>query len=84
MESVTRNHAKIQDGSGASVFVSTSEYAKFASKKLPSSTYKGNITAIVGWYNDKDAVVSSSKIYHQLTLRSLNDLGKGFEGYLAE
>ncbi|MFA5045115.1 MAG: DUF5689 domain-containing protein [Paludibacter sp.] len=75
---------EIQDGSGASVFVSTSEYAKFASKKLPSSSYKGNITAIVGWYNDKDAVVSSSKIYHQLTLRSINDLGKGFEGYLAE
>jgi len=74
---------EIQDGSGASVFVSTSEYAKFASKKLPASTYKGNITAIVGWYNDKDATASSSKIYHQLTLRSIKDLGKGFEGYLA-
>lgn len=74
---------EIQDGSGASVFVSTSEYAKFASKKLPASTYKGNITAIVGWYNDKDATASSSKIYHQLTLRSIKDLGKGFEAYHA-
>lgn len=72
---------EIQDGSGASVFVSTSEYAKFATKKLPASTYKGNITAIIGWYNDKDAVPSPSKIYHQLTLRSIKDLGKGFEGY---
>ena len=41
----------------------------------------GNITAIVGWYNDKDAVIAPSKIYHQLTLRSLGDLGKGFEGF---
>ncbi len=72
---------EIQDGTG-SVFVSTSEYAKFATKKIPASTYKGNITAIIGWYNDKDAVASNSKIYHQLTLRSINDLGKGFEGYL--
>jgi len=74
---------EIQDGSGVSVFVSTSEYAKFASKKLPASTYKGNITAIVGWYNDKDATPSPTKIYHQLTLRSIYDLGKGFEGYHA-
>ncbi len=73
---------EIQDGSGVSVFVSTSEYAKFALKKLPASTYKGNITAIVGWYNDKDATPSNTKIYHQLTLRSLSDLGKGFENYL--
>jgi len=73
---------EIQDGTG-SVFISTSEYAKFASRKLPASSYKGNITAIVGWYNDKDATPSPSKIYHQLTLRSIKDLGKGFEGYQA-
>lgn len=71
---------EIQDGTG-SLFVSTSEFASFAKKKLPSTMYRGNITAIVGWYNDKDASISSSKTYHQLTLRSLNDLGKGFEGY---
>ncbi|MEI8086163.1 MAG: DUF5689 domain-containing protein [Paludibacter sp.] len=71
---------EIQDGTG-SIFVATSEFANFANKKLPSSMYKGNITAIVGWYNDKDVSINSSKIYHQLTLRSLNDLGKGYEGY---
>lgn len=74
---------EIQDGTG-SIFVSTSEYAKFASKPLPPSSMRGNITAIVGWYNDKDATHDSSKIYHQLTLRSLKDLGKGFESYLAQ
>lgn len=71
---------EIQDGTG-SVFVATSEYSKFATYKLPSSTIKGNITAIVGWYNDKDATIDPTKIYHQLTLRSLNDLNKGFESY---
>lgn len=74
---------EIQDGTG-SIFVSTSEYAKFASKPLPPSSMKGNITAIVGWYNDKDVPRNPSKIYHQLTLRSLKDLGKGFEDYLAQ
>jgi len=74
---------EIQDGTG-SMFVSTSEYSKFANTKLPSSTYRGYITAIVGWYNDKDVSISSSKIYHQLTIRSLDDLGKGFEGFHSE
>jgi hypothetical protein len=74
---------EIQDGTG-SIFVSTSEYAKFASKPLPPSSMRGNITAIVGWYNDKDETHDSSKIYHQLTLRTLKDLGKGFESYLAQ
>jgi hypothetical protein len=71
---------EIQDGTG-SVFIATSEYSKFAALKLPSPTLRGNITAIVGWYNDKDVVVSSTKIYHQLTLRSISDLGKGFERF---
>lgn len=74
---------EIQDGTG-SVFVSTSEYSKFANKPIPESSNRGNITAIIGWYNDKDATASSSKIYHQLTLRSLSDLGKGFESFHAK
>lgn len=71
---------EIQDGTG-SVFISTSEYAKFATYKLPDSSNRGNITAIIGWYNDKDFPASGSKIYHQLTIRGLDDLGKGFENY---
>lgn len=71
---------EIQDGTG-SIFVSTSEYAKFATKPLPTSNHRGNITALVGWYNDKDEVLFSSSIYHQLTIRTLSDLGKGFEAY---
>lgn len=75
---------EIQDGTG-SVFISTSEYSRFAKRPLPGSQYKGNITAIVGWYNDKKTDINPTKItteiYHQLTLRSLKDLGKGFENY---
>lgn len=68
---------EIQDGTGSSV-IATSEYAKFAQRRLPASTYKGNITVIVSWYRDK----ASSAGNYQLTLRTLGDLGKGFEGYL--
>jgi len=75
---------EIQDGSGFSIFISTSEYSKFATYKLPTSNYRGNITSIVGWYNDKDVPFSQSKIYYQLTMRGLFDLGKGFEGYHQE
>jgi hypothetical protein len=75
---------EIQDGTG-SVFVSTSEYAKFAMLNLPSSGNRGNITALVGWYNDKKPAVnpnlSTTEIYHQLTIRSLKDLGAGFESF---
>lgn len=71
---------EIQDGTG-SVFVSTSEYAKFATKPIPTSNHRGHITAIIGWYNDRDQVLFSSSIYHQLTIRTLNDLGQGFEAY---
>lgn len=74
---------EIKDPSGASIFVSTSEYAKFATKPLPASSVKGNITAIIGWYNDRDTQLSSTKIYHQLTIRRMSDLGKGFEAYHA-
>lgn len=73
---------EIQDPTG-SIFVSTSEYAKFAGKKIPPSSFVGDITAIVGWYNDKDVTLNKSKTYHQLTLRSIKDLGKGFEKYLS-
>jgi len=71
---------EIQDGTG-SLFISTSEFSKFANNVLPTSNYKGNITAILGWYNDKEMSINSNKIYHQLTLRKLSDLGKGFEDY---
>lgn len=78
---------EIQDGTG-SIFVSTSEYSKFADTKIPDSSNRGNITAIVGWYNDKkpaiNPTVSTTEIYYQLTLRSLDDLGKGFESFHAE
>lgn len=70
---------EIQDGTG-SIFISTSEYASFATKPLPASSIKGDITAIVGWYNDR-ATFDPTRIYHQLTLRTLSDLGKGFEAY---
>jgi hypothetical protein len=77
---------EIQDGTG-SIFISTSEYSKFATKKLPDSGNRGNITAIVGWYNDKypgvNPTQSTTEIYHQLTIRSLDDLGKGFEQFHA-
>ncbi len=74
---------EIQDGTG-SIFVATSEYSKFADKPLPASNYVGNITAIVSWYNGSDNNPSAPSIFYQLTLRSLEDLGKGFEGYLEE
>lgn len=78
---------EIQDGTG-SIFVSTSEYSKFATYKLPSSSNRGNITAIVSWYNDKkpavDPTKSTAEIYFQLTIRTLSDLGKGYESYHAE
>lgn len=71
---------EIQDGTG-SIFVSTSEYARFAKNRIPEPTIKGDITAIVGWYNDRDVRLIEKKIYHQLILRSLQDLGTGFEAY---
>lgn len=66
---------EVVDGTG-SIFVSTSEYARFATTRLP--TGKGSITAIVGYYNDKDIALVEGKIYYQLTLNSLKDLGSGF------
>ena len=78
---------EIKDPSGT-IFISTSEYSKFATYKLPSSGNIGNITAIVGWYNDKKPNVNpasvTTEVYHQLTLRGIFDLGKGFENYKAQ
>lgn len=62
---------EITDGTG-SIFIATSEYARFANKKLPTGT--GDIVAIVGWYNNRDITIDPTKIYHQLTIRSLSDL----------
>ncbi len=62
---------EITDGTG-SLFVSTSEYARFANKKLPTGT--GDVVALVGWYNNRDITIDPTKIYHQLTIRSLSDL----------
>lgn len=69
---------EIQDGTGSTV-VATSEYARFAQQKLPTSTYKGSITVIVSWYRDKASTAGN----YQLTLRTLGDLGTGFDGYLS-
>lgn len=78
---------EIKDPTGT-IFISTSEYSKFASYKLPSSGNIGNITAIVGWYNDKKPSINPSsvttEVYHQLTIRGIFDLGKGFESYKAQ
>ncbi len=62
---------EIIDGTG-SIFIASSEYARFANKKLPTGT--GDIIALVGWYNNKDITIDPTKIYHQLTIRSLKDL----------
>jgi hypothetical protein len=70
---------EIEDPTGK-MYVSTSEYAKFAGKKLPVSTMSGNIKVIVGWYRDKEANEGT----WQLTLVTPKDLGKGFEAYHAQ
>lgn len=69
----------INDGTG-NIAIATSEFAKFALKPLPKSHYRGNITVIVGWYKN---YVDAAGVW-QMTLRTLNDLGKGYEGYLTE
>jgi hypothetical protein len=61
----------IEDGSGGYVSVATSEYARFAGVTLPTAEYKGTVTAIVAWYNDKDNGRPGNV---QLTLRFLEDL----------
>ena len=73
---------EINDGTG-SIHISSSEFAKFSRYPLPPSSYVGDITAIVGWYNNRDmSLINNKAKYYQLTMRTLDDLGKGFEGYL--
>ncbi|MGB4414111.1 MAG: DUF5689 domain-containing protein [Paludibacter sp.] len=67
----------ITDGTGT-IIIATSEYAKFADYKLPASTYRGNITVIIGWYRNYTDDAGD----WQLTLRTLSDLGAGFENYI--
>jgi hypothetical protein len=69
---------EITDGT-ATINICTSEYAKFADTTIPSASYKGVITCIVSWY---ESTPNNANAAFQLTLRSLNDLGAGFEGYL--
>ncbi len=69
---------EIRDGTG-SIAIATSEYARFAQQRLPANTYVGHITVIASWYKSKDSETGG----YQLTLRTLGDLGKGFNGYLS-
>ena len=69
----------INDGTGE-ISIATSEYAKFASYPIPASTYRGDITVIVGWYRNYTDAAGA----WQLTLRTIDDLGKGFETYKAK
>ncbi|MCL1867380.1 MAG: DUF5689 domain-containing protein [Paludibacter sp.] len=75
---------EIQDGTGSVsagtgyTFVATSEYSRFAKYPLPASTYVGTITCIASWFQGRP----TDKGVFQLTLRTLNDLGAGYEGYL--
>ncbi len=71
---------EISDGTGT-IYLSTSEYARFASAPLPDKSLKGDIVVIVGWYADNARYYDSDS--WQLTLRSLKDLGAGFESYHA-
>ena len=72
----------IADDSGntVDVYISTSEYARFADRRIPTpgSDNKGEITAIAGWFQDNEAYDGT----WQLTVRSLDkpfaDL-KGFD-----
>ena len=67
---------EIRDATG-SIAIATSEYARFAQQKLPASTYVGHITLIASWYK------SGTTGNYQMTLRTLGDLGVGFNGYLS-
>ena len=72
----------IADDSGntVDVYISTSEYARFADRRIPTprSDNKGEITAIAGWFQDNEDRDGT----WQLTVRSLDkpfaDL-KGFD-----
>lgn len=61
---------QIADSNGNVAYLSTSEYARFADYKLPSSNVWGDVVAIVGYYKDK----AERDGELQLTIRSLDDL----------
>lgn len=61
---------QIADSNGNVAYLSTSEYARFADYKLPSTNVWGDVVAIVGYYKDK--VDRDGEL--QLTIRSLEDL----------
>ena len=61
---------EIADANGNVAYISTSEYARFADYKLPSTTIWGDVVAIVGYYKDKANQAGEL----QLTIRTLNDL----------
>lgn len=71
---------EISDDTGT-IYIATSEFARFASAPLPPSSMKGDIVVIVGWYADNARFYDADS--WQLTLRSLQDLGTGFEAYHA-
>lgn len=72
---------EIADDSGntTSVSISTSEYARFADRRLPvcEPDNRGDITAIVGWFQDNAAYAGS----WQLTIRSLDTPFADLEGF---
>ena len=68
---------EITDGTG-SIAIATSEDARFAQQRLPAPTYVGDIILIASWYKSKDSDTGG----YQMTLRTLGDLGTGFDGYL--
>ena len=63
----------ISDGTDVAV-IATSEYARFCNVKLPPPSYKGNIIAIIAYYNDRYGNTPEGQNPVQLTLRSLEDL----------
>lgn len=66
---------EISDGTTSGIYISTSEYARFAEHRIPTpgASNRGTVTAIVGWFQDNPNYDGS----WQLTIRSLDDL-EGF------
>jgi len=65
----------IRDATGWTV-IATSEYSRFSNVRLPAPQYVGTITAIVGWYKDRDNREGNV----QLVICSLNDLDLYYNG----
>lgn len=63
---------EVTDPSGATINVSTSQYAAFAKKGLPEKDEIGDLTVIIGYYRDK----ASNTGDFQLNVRSLEDFRK--------